>query len=761
MPGAEPFAKLDALYERYLPQQCWQQAVQNRMQAASFAHMRGRTDLFRQYIQQAIDLAQAHDLERLELDARITRFTYLLISDLTGHILDELPGELTIELTATGAELTGASIDQLNRYEAGALAAYDAVLASPNPDSIKLAREKAAAFLVYLSGQFDEAAASESIRQAALSARSETARICAALRVDLFLLAAELRRKRGDPDTAGDLFRKAEQLSETLPEKRCKVYMAWADFCDGRARLKLAIDYATKAVEAAAQISSAALQAQAQGKLNNLVARGKAEAPASGPLPGSGATDRVMWILENAHQALLARSFEDSQKLCDRAIEQASSPALRRAVLRERAIAWYELRRLEDAERDLDECISLLAAELSSDAAVAAGAFDSRTKEEEGFYLMKAFLRAKAGKSLESWNIAEQGRSRRLKREIALQDSSFSTVRAWLRSERAAMLSFATTPWGTLALTAGPQDSEPQAQILAQFTGSDLKRLLGSDESPDDAIFKSIPGLSAGLIHPLSGRLRAITHGARVLYVIPDSFLHYAPFAALTLNGSPDSLMLLDLCPLAITPSSAILLWCASRRGAPSRDCLAIAAGRDSTGFEFHNHLTRIAAAPWSKPPVQLRDEAASAAAVAAQAPQYDVLYFSCHGSISPDFRGLMEASQLELAGKHCISAADVAKWKLRADLVFLNACQSGRFRLQARTDVNGFVRAFPLAGARSLIAPLIQVDPHSAGDLAARFFEAWLGGATKAEALRSAQIQSRNAGSTDWATYCLTGDFL
>jgi CHAT domain-containing protein len=181
-----------------------------------------------------------------------------------------------------------------------------------------------------------------------------------------------------------------------------------------------------------------------------------------------------------------------------------------------------------------------------------------------------------------------------------------------------------------------------------------------------------------------------------------------------------------------------------------------------SVVFEFHRHLPQIAAAPWPKPPVELRDGSATVARVAAEAPQYSVLYFSCHGKVSDDSHDLMAASQLELAEGSLLSARDVATWKLHADLVFLNACQAGRFRLQARSDVNGFVRAFPLAGARSLIAPLIYVDPQMAGDLAGRFFQAWLAGASKAEALRTAQLATRRKdASKGWAMYCLVGDFL
>jgi CHAT domain-containing protein len=324
------------------------------------------------------------------------------------------------------------------------------------------------------------------------------------------------------------------------------------------------------------------------------------------------------------------------------------------------------------------------------------------------------------------------------------------------------MLSFAATPWGTLALTAGPDEAEPQAQILEQFTIRELRRVLGPDQTD---ILRSVPDLSAGLIHGLLPRLRTITQGADILYIIPDSYLYCAPFAALTLDPSPTSRALIDLSALAITPSAAILLWSDSRpRVAVGRACLAAAVGESTDHFKFHNHLRQIAGAPWpaGQRPTELQDAAATAAEIERQAPQYPVLYFSCHGKFDPGLGDLMAASELELAGGALLSAREVATWKLSADLVFLNACESGLFQLQARSEPNGFIRAFPMAGARSLIAPLIKVDPKAAGDMAESFFRAWLGGESKAGALRSAQIVARqkDPNCKDWATYCLIGDF-
>ena len=798
MAETDALEKSDARYQSYLIQGRWLEAVQNRRQSAMAADQLGRTDLFCQYFKEAIDLAKEHGLHNLEISTRIARYQTLLMRDLTNQTLDELGKELDC-----GYELKGKLSDDLKSYADAALAAYDqALTSSANPSAatikdVKLASEKATAFSLGRSYEFqeilemlrgevtDRAKVGEQIRDLVEGAHRDTIRIRDELRVDLFLLAADLMSRRKSNDIAEMLFQSAETLSQSMPRKRWSVYMAWAGFWESLGNLAEAKDYAGKAVKAAKETNLVALQAQATDKLNNLLAR-VADAGSPSPTPaGVGATERVMGILELAQQALLSRNFDDALGLIDKALEEAGSSPLRRQALARRATAFIEQDRLGKAERDLTECISLLSAELDCDLAVASGALDGRIIEEELLFLLKAFVKARRG--TEAWECAEKGRSGRLKREIeaakrfvspSLKDTTFASTSKWLRSERAAIVSFASTRWGTLALTAGPDDDKPEAEILDEFPSGELNRILvpdgiGADGSPEDARWDSrilssdvVTHLSAGLIHPLSNRLRAITKFAKVLYIIPHSALYYAPFAALTLDPARDSQALIDLCPdlcpLAFTPSTAILLWFTTERApASSHECLAVGVG-ESGDSKFHDHLDQIRSAAWSTPPEELRDEAATIETITAQAPRYSVLYFSCHGTVSEESRDLMASSELVLAGEKLLSARDVAKWDLHAKLVFLNACQSGRFRQTTRSDVNGFVRAFLLAGATSLIAPLIHVHPQAAGDLAQTFFQEWLRGASTSEALRAAQFAARknDPQNIQWATYSLTGDF-
>ena len=785
--------KLEAHCRALMDQARWGDAVQAQVQAAQLAYRCGQTGLFREYSRQAIDTAGSHNLPNAELNARLLRFDYLLRSDLSGQSLDELNAELCEKPGTMGSELAGALVEKLDFCANAACVAFDMALASlanptiPLAEAVAPAREKATAFSLntVLDGLLELAAKPdanlvtlrEDLRNAVECARSETSRNCDVLRVDMFVLLASLRRKLNAWDAAKLILQAAEAFAQPMPLKLWKVETEFVGLFEDRNQFDAAEAHARQAVDAAEKVGAAMLIDLARANLRDLQARAKDGGFHALDSDGSGAGDLLKRFEENAARALLAGNFEGIVNAAGELLKEGVSATDRRAVLRVRMVALFDLQRFREAEADLEECLSLLSAEIATDATAEAVALDSRVKEKENLCQVKAFFRAKEGKAGEAWDIAEEGRSIRLKKAIAKAGESsdtlqsgatFGGMREWLRSNRVAIVSFTTCRWGTLVLTSGPDDAEPQADIL-EFHGKDLTLLLGGDDQLDsatwnDRIHDAIPTLSKAIVHPVAGRWRAIAKSARVLYVIPESLLYYAPFAGMTLEDSPESELLIDLCPLSFVPSLAALRWVASRRQSRTApDCLAVACGKDSTGFEFRDHLAQIARAPWPSPLTLLSDNAASLQAVAEEASSRSVLYFSCHGAVSGGTQDVMAASQLKLAGESILTASDVAGWKLCASLVFLNACQSGRFRLAERGDVNGFVRGFLLAGASSVVAPSIQVNPKAAGDFAEGFFTAWLTGAGVAEALRTAQLaaRERNPDSREWATYSLTGDFV
>jgi tetratricopeptide (TPR) repeat protein len=75
------------------------------------------------------------------------------------------------------------------------------------------------------------------------------------------------------------------------------------------------------------------------------------------------------------------------------------------------------------------------------------------------------------------------------------------------------------------------------------------------------------------------------------------------------------------------------------------------------------------------------------------------------------------------------LSAGEVmGLWRLDAELVTLSACRSGLGRESGGEGFVGFAQAFFLAGARSVIVSLWEVDDRATSLLMTRFYQNWLG---------------------------------
>jgi CHAT domain-containing protein len=345
-----------------------------------------------------------------------------------------------------------------------------------------------------------------------------------------------------------------------------------------------------------------------------------------------------------------------------------------------------------------------------------------------------------------------------------IPDVNFDDIWDLLAAESLAMAMFCVTGRGTLTLVLDPKEKEPQC-VFVDLTEAELKTLIPAEldsEEWNKALFQALPTLSKKLGPPL----REVMKHCATLYLVPDSRLYFVPFAALTFDHGS---RLIEHCALAYAPSAAVLRWCRSRRTkSVERTCLALGVGSAGDGqksISFAEQTRNIVAEQkWTKLKLLLDDEA-TVQRFLDEAPHFTALHLSCHGRVEASKPGALSASYLELHGHMPLSAKAVfaLNGQLQAELVFLNACLSGRFQSEIGSEVGGFWEAFLHAGAASLVATLTYVDPGPAQQLAQNFYQRWLSkNLTKAEALRQVQLlmHRQNIPPSHWASHILIGDY-
>jgi CHAT domain-containing protein len=193
--------------------------------------------------------------------------------------------------------------------------------------------------------------------------------------------------------------------------------------------------------------------------------------------------------------------------------------------------------------------------------------------------------------------------------------------------------------------------------------------------------------------------------------------------------------------------------------------------GYDRSGFvdlPSSGDEVRIAQATFPKKETKLLlgTSATEAAFKAVGLAEYRVIHLAVHGfadSTFPDRAALVLLSD-QLAGEDgFLQASEIVQLRFDADLVVLSACDTAVGPLQGQEGIANLSRAFLLAGARTVISTLWQIDDSSSLFLMKRFYAHLSANGSAASALTAAKRDmlrtfGRKALPYQWAGFTIEG---
>ena len=140
------------------------------------------------------------------------------------------------------------------------------------------------------------------------------------------------------------------------------------------------------------------------------------------------------------------------------------------------------------------------------------------------------------------------------------------------------------------------------------------------------------------------------------------------------------------------------------------------------------------------------------------------LIHFAAHGDAE---RGEIALSPVRSTGKlpkeqdYLLTMSEILEVKLRAQLVVLSCCHSGRGKIRAE-GVIGISRAFLGSGARSVLVALWALDDEATKQFMSRFYEHLVRRESTSECLHQAMEWMRGNGWPEvrqWAPFMLIGD--
>lgn len=367
---------------------------------------------------------------------------------------------------------------------------------------------------------------------------------------------------------------------------------------------------------------------------------------------------------------------------------------------------------------------------------------------------------------------------------VAAREHSFSTS---LRDAQKQL------PPDTAVLAYFVGDHQAHAWLL---TGAELRHASFDAGAPlDRAMDAAIDGRRTGQDPAAMRALGSLLLGklldgvaAHRLLIIADGPLNGVPFAALPLGGAPDQL-LVDRFVLSYAPSLMLAMRTPRHVSRPNARIAVISdpvyasddrrlASAENSGTlrgappRSQNNLTRLPYSALEATAVTRAFDASETIhlagfdATASKVQQlgsgkFAVLHFATHAIArhdSPEQSALFlteYARDGTLLPSSRLTASEIRRSGLRADLVVLSGCATGDGNELRGEGVLGLTYGFLANGSHSVVASLWPIEDASTARLMSEFYRAYRGSGRAADALRAAQLRFRATSSSPvWSSF-------
>ncbi len=294
----------------------------------------------------------------------------------------------------------------------------------------------------------------------------------------------------------------------------------------------------------------------------------------------------------------------------------------------------------------------------------------------------------------------------------------------------------------------GSSTPSRQAARLLQFQlgkfrlGPEARLHPGSSEAVEDHLRE----LHALLIAPLEEHLSGYTH----LILAPHRYLHGLPFAALNDGTSA----LIDRFTLSTIPSSDVFLNC-RKRAAGACGRTVVMAVPDTRAPAIAQEAEEVSAILSES--TLLSGETATVDAFRLHAPSARILHLATHGFFRRD-NPMYSAIQL-FDGK--LSLTEILQIRIASRLLTLSACNTGSNVAVGADELLGLMRGFLMAGARSLLLALWEIDDSSTSQFMHEFYTQLNGKKALPVAFAAATraLREQYPHPYYWAPFLLVGD--